>query len=512
MPCEDDLKHASSLDDPGSASQEKIEDERKDEVDVLPEESRRAAERKLVRKLDCRLMPTVVVIYLLNYLDRVAVTSARLQGLERDLKLSDVQYDAVVAVLFASYCPAQIPSNIIISYISRPSLYIGACVVAWGLTSALSGATHNFIGLLLCRIFIGLPEAAFYPGCSYLLSRWYTKKELAFRSAIFYEGQMISNAFGSLAAAGILGNMEGALGIAAWRWLFYIEGAITMFFGFQVMWLLPDWPDNTRWLSKAELRLAQVRLAEDAGEADKDADVSILEGFKLAIRDPKVPLFMLMQFAELIGLGFVNFFPTLVGTLGFSTTTTLLLCAPPWIVAGFLSVGNAWIADKRGDRFWSLAIWWWICTIGYIIGLSTMSTGGRYFYLFCLCSGYVGFALTLAWVSNAVPRPPAKRSAAIGLVNGFGNTALIVSSFMWKADWGPQYQPSMIISIAAMAFAFVLACIIRYMLVQENKKMDRDELEIIEGPERERIEEAARLEGISFDEAVRRRKGFRYLT
>lgn len=218
MPSEDDSKHASSLDEPGSASQEKIEDERKDEVDVLPEETRRAAERKLVRKLDCRLMPTVVVIYLLNYLDRVAVTSARLQGLERDLQLSDVQYDAVVAVLFASYCPAQIPSNIIISYISRPSLYIGACVVAWGLTSALSGATHNFIGLLLCRIFIGLPEAAFYPGCSYLLSRWYTKKELAFRSAIFYEGQMISNAFGSLAAAGILGNMEGALGIAAWRW------------------------------------------------------------------------------------------------------------------------------------------------------------------------------------------------------------------------------------------------------------------------------------------------------
>ncbi|KAH7904471.1 major facilitator superfamily domain-containing protein, partial [Hygrophoropsis aurantiaca] len=233
-----------------------------DDSKLLADDIRRVAERKLVRKLDFRLMPAVVIIYLMNYIDRVAITSARLQGLEADLGLTDVQYDTVVAILYASYCPAQIPSNMILGYINRPSLYIGACVVAWGLTSALTGITTNFAGIIACRVFIGLPEAAFYPGSMYLLSRWYTKKELAFRSAIFYVGLLVSNAFGS--------------------------GAVTMFVGLQTMWILPDFPHNTRWLNAAERRLAQVRLAEDAGEADQDAaDTSIFDGFKLAIKDPK---------------------------------------------------------------------------------------------------------------------------------------------------------------------------------------------------------------------------------
>ncbi|THH01317.1 hypothetical protein EW026_g1334 [Hermanssonia centrifuga] len=211
----------------------------------------------------------------------------------------DIQYETVLAALYASYVPAQIPSNMILNRISRPSYYIPACIVIWGMTSALTGATHNYAGILGARICVGLPEAAFYPGAIYLLSRWYTRKELAFRSAILYGGLLISNAFGSLMAAGILANMEGKMGIRAWRWLFYIEGAITVCIGFFATWALPDYPHNTRWLTPAQRRLAQVRLAEDAGEADEDA----------------------------AGDSFVNFFPTLTATLGFSTTISLVLAA-----------------------------------------------------------------------------------------------------------------------------------------------------------------------------------------
>ncbi|KAH7906339.1 major facilitator superfamily domain-containing protein [Hygrophoropsis aurantiaca] len=483
-----------------------------DDSKLLADDIRRVAERKLVRKLDFRLMPAVVIIYLMNYIDRVAITSARLQGLEADLGLTDVQYDTVVAILYASYCPAQIPSNMILGYINRPSLYIGACVVAWGLTSALTGITTNFAGIIACRVFIGLPEAAFYPGSMYLLSRWYTKKELAFRSAIFYVGLLVSNAFGSLIAAGILGNMQGKLGIAAWRWLFYIEGAVTMFVGLQTMWILPDFPHNTRWLNAAERRLAQVRLAEDAGEADQDAaDTSIFDGFKLAIKDPKVLIFMLMSCSQLLGLSYINFFPTLTATLGFNTTITLLMSAPPWIFASFCCLGNAWNADRTGERFFHIAGWWWAVILGYIISLCTMSIGGRYFSLFLMTTGYCGFALTLVWVSSAIPRPPAKRSVAMGLVNGFGNLGNLMGSYIWRANWSPEYHPSMIIALSGLAFATFLSFIIRWMLIRENKQMDKDDMKFMQGPDRERIEEAARLEGITFDEAIRRRKGVRYL-
>ncbi|KAH7904472.1 major facilitator superfamily domain-containing protein [Hygrophoropsis aurantiaca] len=480
--------------------------------EVLAPEVRKAAERKLVRKLDFRLLPTIVIIFLMNYIDRVAVTSARLKGLEADLGLTDVQYDTVVAILYASYCPAQIPSNMILNYVSRPTLYIGTCVILWGLTSAMTGVTHNFAGIVACRVFIGLPEAAFYPGAIFLLSRWYTRKELAFRSAILYAGLLVSNAFGSLIAAGILGNMDGKMGIAAWRWLFYIEGAITMFIGFQAMWLLPDYPNNTRWLNAAERHLAQVRLAEDAGEADKDsAEASVFEGFVLAIKDPKVLCFMLMTCSQLLGLSFINFFPTLTGTLGYSTTITLLMSAPPWIFAAIATLINAWNCDRTGERFFHMTAWWWVVIVGYIISLSTMATGGRYFSLFLMTTGYCGFTLTLVWVSNAIPRPPAKRAAAIGLVNGFGNVGNLMGSYIWKANWSPEYHQSMIIALCALVFASFLSFVVRCMLVRDNKRMDREEMQFMQGPDRERIEEAAKLEGITFEEAMRRRKGFRYL-
>ncbi|KAG5652132.1 hypothetical protein H0H81_006208 [Sphagnurus paluster] len=137
---------------------------------------RAQAERRLVRKLDYRVLPTIVVIYIMNYIDRNGITTARLKGLQEDLHITDLQYATVIAILFVSYAPAQIPSNMLLNYITRPSLYIGGCVVLWGLTSALTGVTKTYAGILACRIFIGLPEAAFYPGAVYLLSRWYTKK------------------------------------------------------------------------------------------------------------------------------------------------------------------------------------------------------------------------------------------------------------------------------------------------------------------------------------------------
>ncbi|GJE91460.1 MFS general substrate transporter [Phanerochaete sordida] len=498
-----------------TASVEHVEDSVPQAVDndgeLLLPGVREHAERRLVRKLDMRVLPTIVLIFILNYIDRTAVSSARLKGIEQDLNLTDIQYETVLAVLYASYVPAQIPSNMILNRISRPSYYIPFCVCIWGMMSALTGVTTSYAGILAARIFVGLPEAAFYPGAIYLLSRWYTRKELAFRSAILYGGLLISNAFGSLMAAGILSNMEGKLGIRAWRWLFYIEGAITVCIGLFAIWALPDYPHNTRWLSKAERRLAQVRLAEDAGEADEDsAHDTALTGLKQALRDPKVYILAVMTCAQLLGLSFVNFFPTLTATLGFNTTISLVLAAPPWIFATIVCCANAWHADRSGERFFHVAAPWWGVMVGYVIGLSTPSVGGRYVAMFLMASGYAGFALTLVWTANAVPRPPAKRSAAIGIVNGFGNLGNLIGSYAWKAQWGPNYHPSMIIGLASLALSSVLALVVRQLLVAQNRRLDEREAEMT-AAERERIAEAARLEGLSLAEALERRKGFRYL-
>ncbi|KAK7691722.1 hypothetical protein QCA50_005122 [Cerrena zonata] len=290
------------------------------------------------------------------------------------------------------------------------------------------------------------------------------------------------------------------------------QGSITICIGFLAIYLLPDYPHNTRWLTPAQRRLAQVRLAEDAGEADEDAaQDSAFTGLVQAIKDPKVPIFAVMACSQLLGLSFVNFFPTLTATLGFNTTISLLLAAPPWIFATIVCLANAWNADRTGERFLHLNVWWWGVILAYIIGTTTMSVGGRYVAMFLMASGYAGFALTLVWVSNAIPRPPAKRSAAIGIVNGFGNLGNLIGSYAWKAQWGPDYHQSMFIGIGSLAFASFLAFVIRCMLVKQNKQFEQDELANMTGARRERIEEAARLEGLTFEEALERKKGFRYL-
>jgi len=385
-------------------------------------------------------------------------------------------------------------------------------VILWGLASALTGVTHNYTGIVLCRIAIGFPEAAFYPGAMYLLSRWYTRKELAFRSAVIYGGLLISNAFGNLMAAGILSGMQGKRGIAAWRWLFFIEGSISISIGILAIFILPDYPHNTRWLTPAELRLAQVRLAEDTGEADEDGvHDTAWTGLVQALKDPKVAIFSIMNCSQLLGLGFINFFPTISATLGFSTTVSLLLCAPPWIYATIVCAVNAWSADKTGERFFHHCWPWWGVLVAYIIGASTTSTGARYFGMFLMAAGYSGFALTAVWVANAIPRPPAKRSAAIGIVNGIGNMGNLISSYTWQSQWGPDYHPSMYIGIACLSFSTVLAFVIRCLLIRENHQLERNELEDLKGARRERIEEAARLEGLTFEQALERKRGFRYL-
>ncbi|KAK7054415.1 hypothetical protein VNI00_003613 [Paramarasmius palmivorus] len=382
----------------------------------------------------------------------------------------------------------------------------------------MTGVTRNFGGMLTCRIMLGLPEAAFYPGAMYLLSRWYTKKELAFRAAILYAGLILSNAFGALMAAGILAEMEGKRGIRAWRWLFFIEGAITIFVGLNAMWLLPDYasslmknPHNTRWFSAADRRLAQARIANDTGEADKDNEgESLLYGLKLAIKDPKVLIFAIMTTSQLLGLSFGSFFPTLTQTLGFNTTISLVLAAPPWLLATIVCCLNAWHADRTGERFFHITGWWWGVIVGFIIALSTMNTAARYVAMILMALGYAGSGMTLVWVANAIPRPPAKRAAAIAIVNSIGNLGTLMGSYVWKVQWSPEYHQSMIISLCALVLSSALTFLLRQMLIKENKSL-KDKRRTAEGADRIRVEEAAKLEGITFDEALEKRKEFRFL-
>jgi MFS family permease len=259
-------------------------------VRSLSPAERADVEKKLVRRIDLRLIPMIIIMYIMNYLDRNNIAAARLGGLEEDLDLVGNQYQTSVSILFVGYVLMQIPSNLYLNRVGKPSIYLPTAMVIWGVISGLTAAVQNFAGIASVRFFLGFIEAAYFPGCLYYLSCWYTRKELGFRTALLYSGSLISGAFSGLIAAGITGNLDGDLGLRAWRWLFIIEGAITVVIAVAAYFLLPDFPRTTRWLSDDEKELAVWRLDEDIGEDDwiDSQHQSFWGGMKLAALDIKM--------------------------------------------------------------------------------------------------------------------------------------------------------------------------------------------------------------------------------
>ncbi|KAL1890879.1 hypothetical protein Sste5346_008020 [Sporothrix stenoceras] len=279
--------------------------------DVTPDELAKR-ETHLRRKIDLRLLPMIVLMYILNYLDRNNIAAAKLAGILEDLHLSATQFNTTVSILFAGYLFMQIPSNMILNKLGKPSIYLPSCMLVWGLISGLTAAAQSYGGLLAARFILGFVEAAYFPGCLYLLSCWYTRKELAFRTGLLYSGSLLSGAFGGLLAAAITGGMNGVRGLSAWRWLFIIEGMATVVVAVAAAFIIPDLPRTTRWLNEEEKQLAAWRLEADIGEDDwvDTKHQHPLHGFKLAVLDIKSWLILLVIYGSTASGSMTTFFPT----------------------------------------------------------------------------------------------------------------------------------------------------------------------------------------------------------
>ncbi|KAK0637059.1 major facilitator superfamily domain-containing protein [Bombardia bombarda] len=444
-------------------------------VAFMDPERRARVEKSLLRKLDGRCT-LFVLIYIMNYLDRNNLGAARLKGLQEDLNMENTQYATCLSILYVGYILMQVPSNIFINRISRPSLYIAAVMLVWGLVSTLTGIVTNYGSMVATRFVLGFIEAAFLPGALLILSKWYTRRELATRNAILFCGNLISNAFSSLIGAGVLSNMQGVLGHAAWRWLFWIEGAATMGVAIMAAFILPDLPTNSRGFTEEELQVAQLRMTEDVGEADTDAaDQGVFDGLIMVVKDAKVYVLMLTFTAYVVGLSFNAFFPTLTKTLGFAYVPTLLMSAPPWVFACIVSLANAWHSDRCQEKFWHIVGPILVGMAGFVISMATENTAARYIALFLQASSYAGFIVFYSWISSSFPRPPAKRAVALAMVNAFSQLGNVAGMYVWDMpDNGYRKSYGLVLSMFGVT---IVGCFIfRQILINMNKKLATEEI------------------------------------
>lgn len=135
--------------------------------------------------------------------------------------MTGTDFNLATSIFFVGYLLMQLPSNLLLTKV-KPSFYLAASCCLWGVVSTCNAAADSFTHLIVIRFFLGFVEAPFFPGAVFLMSSWYTRAELTRRIAYLYAGNALANMFGGLLGAGILGGLEGDLGIAGWRWLFII--------------------------------------------------------------------------------------------------------------------------------------------------------------------------------------------------------------------------------------------------------------------------------------------------
>ncbi|XWW92086.1 hypothetical protein V2A60_000008 [Cordyceps javanica] len=423
----------------------------------------------LVKKLDRWIMPMLWSMYWLNYLDRNAIALARLNDLEDDLNLTSTQYQTCVSILFVGYIIGQVPSNMFLTR-TRPSRYMGVMMMLWAVVSALTAVSKDYVGLLLTRFFLGVTEAPYYPGAVYLLSIFYTRKEVATRIAILYTGNILATAFAGLIAAGIFHGMDGTGGLAGWKWLFILQGAVTFVIAVLGFFLLPDFPLTTWWLTQEERDLAYNRMELDT--VGNKGETSTWKGLQQAAKDPMVWIFCAMAHMHLAANGFKNFFPTVVQTLKFNTTVTLVLTCPPYLIAGAITILVSWSSGKMNERTWHITISKAVAVVGFVCAAATLNTVGRYISMVVFTIGTYGVnSLILGWCGSVCGQTKEKKAVAISMVTMIMNVSFIWTPYLWPKSDSPRYTIAMASSAAFSIATALLAWLAKFIMLRRNKKL-----------------------------------------
>jgi len=344
------------------------------------------------------------------------------------------------------------------------------CMMGWAAVSAFTALAKNYTGLVLVRFFLGVVEAPYYPGALYLLSLFYTRKEIATRESILYAGNIFAIAFAGLIAAATFATLDGAHGIKGWQWLFLIEGVVTFGVAAFGILLLPDYPLTTRWLTPEERQLAHDRIERDTVGIEQSKGVR--SGFIQSFRDPRLYLFCIMQNMHLSATSFNNFFPTVVGSLGFNSTITLVLTCPPSLVAGAVGILVSLSSGRLNERTWHITISMGAALAGFIISCLTLNVAARYVACFLFASGvYAVNSVILGWVSATMGQTAEKKAVSLSIVNVVSMASMIYTPYLYPASDGPKYITAM---ASNSAFTFVvIACawVMRFWLQWTNKKL-----------------------------------------
>ncbi|KAK8118187.1 uncharacterized protein PG998_006468 [Apiospora kogelbergensis] len=416
-----------------------------------PEEKK----KRVIRKVDIRLIPMLLFLYLITYLDKTNIGNAKIEGLLESLNMTGEQYNIALSIFFIPYILAEVPSNMILNKFTRPSIYMGMIVLSWGIIMTLTGIVKNFGGLCAVRVMLGLFEAGFFPGAILLVSKWYLPDETQTRIALLYSSAASGGAFSGLLAFAIA-KMDGIGGMEGWRWIFILEGLLTVVMG-------------VRYL---EVRQVARRISNTKEYREKHFDVS---AFWSVVADWKMYLLILGSWSNACDE---------VHNAHHRQKHGLHLSQgsapdhPPYICGAV----SAWVVAVFADKYkWRMPfiVGPQLCVVVSFAVLfakaaAIQSNIGLCYFAVCLaCAGmYPIFPGVNAWnVANSAGA--AKRAIAIGYLICAGNIGGVVGSYIYQEREAPRYPTGYGNSLAFASAGIVAMLVLEFCLWSSNQRNAR---------------------------------------
>jgi D-galactonate transporter len=378
-------------------------------------------EASVYRKITWRIMPFLFLCYVLAYVDRVNVGFAKLQ-MQQDLGMSDTVYGLGAGIFFIGYFIFEVPANMMLQRIGARR-WIGPIMMAWGVVSACTLFVKGATSFYALRFLLGVVESGFFPGVILYLTYWYTQKHRARMMAIFMSAVPISSIVAGPVSGWILARMSGMGHLAAWQWLFLVEGIPSVIAGLITLYFLTDKPSKAGWLTEDEKKLVLLRLEEEEELKKKASQAKhrLMDAFRSA----PVWLLSLAYFGMTAGnYGITFWLPQVI-----KETLTQNPLAIGWIstIPGIASIAAMFFwghhSDKTGERRWHMALaaifgaaFFATSAIPGISGVAGMA-GLTIASAALMCQFAVFWALPTAILSGSAA------AAGIAWINSIGNLA-----------------------------------------------------------------------------------------
>ncbi|KAI5302581.1 hypothetical protein KEM56_000548 [Ascosphaera pollenicola] len=445
--CDTLVNQAPSL---GSPEEGEIENTSSD--DIIEHEGRAtAAEAALRRKIDLRLCTIAGILCSLNLIDSGIISSASVTTMFEDLSLQGQRYSVAIFIFTIASVVFQLPSTIAVR-IAGPRIYFACATTMFGVLTLCTAFVRTWRQMIALRVLLGISMSGIYPGLTYLISTWYPRHEQQLRFAFLQSGEVIVLASGNIMNYG-LNKLDGRGGLAGWKWMYLVNGILTVCIGFVTYWWMIDFPEKAhlskRFLTPEEVQVVTQRIQRDR----KDADIDPFSWSKIYphFLDFKLYGFMCLFFLlNLVSTSMAYYLPIILQNgMGFDANKSILFSALPYYYAVIPVLLTSFVSDRyqvRGPLISFNAL----CLIaGFLMfGLpSSHSTAVRYIGTFLTTGAYVSnwAALSAYQANNIVGQwKRATVAAAVTAANGLGGVA---GSYIVRQKEAPHYPTALWVSV-----------------------------------------------------------------